>query len=168
MYDDSVIQFNLGTNWARTMTSTHTCGWGALGGQTIKMSPCQGSKAKYNPRKYQRVTVQDKLMRLLLLLLLLRHVFSTGFRFSMFMFTNASSYDMLSITKIPYQFFKSCCRNARIRSDVSRVRPNSTNLFTTQSLHASISWTQHLCGLHPGQARALRHQLQVRLDLPLC
>ena len=30
MHDDSVIQFNLGTNWAITMTSTHTCGWGAL------------------------------------------------------------------------------------------------------------------------------------------
>ena len=33
-----------------------------------------------------------------------------------YLFTNASSYDMVSITKIPYQFFKSCCRNARSAS----------------------------------------------------
>ena len=30
--------------------------------------------------------------------------FSTGFRFGMFIFTNVSPNDMMSITKIPYQF----------------------------------------------------------------
>ena len=58
-----------------------------------------------------------------------------------YLFTNASSYDMVSITKIPYQFFKSCCRNARSASHCVPPGILYIHIFFVFSLQHYSTWS---------------------------